>query len=103
MMNFKPSLCTNCLQFVVRAKLLPSPTILKQATINGAKNVGMEGLLGELIPGAYADLLFLNENPLEDITCFRRPEKNLMAIIKDGRVVQSRVPGLSVERSVDWS
>jgi imidazolonepropionase-like amidohydrolase len=63
----------------------------------------MEGLLGEIVPGAYADILFLKENPLEDITSFRRTDQNLMAIIKDGRVVKSRVPGLSVERSVDWN
>lgn len=97
-----PVLPMQTFEFVVRSKILPSPTILKQATINGAKNVGMEGLLGELIPGSYADLLFLKENPLEDITCFDRQEENLMGIMKDGRVVKSRVDGLKVERSVDW-
>lgn len=47
-------------------------------------------------------IIFLKENPLENVTSFRRTDQNLMAIIKDGRVVKSRVPSLSVERSVDW-
>jgi hypothetical protein len=50
-----------------RSKILPSLTALKQATINGAKQIGTQGLLGEFIPAAYPDLLFSNENPLEDV------------------------------------
>jgi hypothetical protein len=50
-----------------RSKILPSLTALKQATINGAKQIGIQGLLGEFIPAAYPDLLFSNENPLEDV------------------------------------
>lgn len=59
------SLLTDKRQFVVRAAILPSPTVLKQVTINEAKQLGMEGKLGEIIPGASADMLFLKENPLE--------------------------------------
>jgi imidazolonepropionase-like amidohydrolase len=62
----------------------------------------MEGLLGELIPGAYADLLFLKENPLDDVTCFDRPKENVMAIMKDGRFVKSQIDGVKVERACAW-
>jgi imidazolonepropionase-like amidohydrolase len=63
----------------------------------------MEGLLGEIVAGAYADIIFLKENPLENVTSFHRTDQNLMAIIKDGSVVKSCVLSLSVERSVDWN
>ncbi|TVY82947.1 Uncharacterized protein LSUE1_G003146 [Lachnellula suecica] len=98
-----PTLVMQTYEFVVRAALLLSPVVLKQATINGAKQIGMEGLLNELIPGAYADLLFLNENPLEDIICFDRKEENLVAIMKDGRFVKSHIAGVKAERECSWN
>jgi imidazolonepropionase-like amidohydrolase len=98
-----PTLVMQTYEFVVRGKILPSSTVLKQATINGAKQVGMEGLLGELIPGAYADLLFLNENPLEDISTLDRINENLALVMKDGRVVKSQVDSVKVERACAWN
>jgi len=59
--------------------------------------VGMEGLLGELIPGTYADLLFLHENPVEDVSSLDRKNENLALIMKDRRLVESRVDGVMVE------
>ena len=77
--------------------------VLRQATINGAKQLGIEGLLGELVPGAYADLLFLEENPLEDVACLDRTNENLIAIVKDGRFVKSQIAGLKAERECSWN
>jgi imidazolonepropionase-like amidohydrolase len=88
---------------VVRAKLLPSPTVLRQATINGAKQLGMEGKLGELVAGAYADMLFLKDNPLEDVTCLDRTDECTVAIIKDGRFVKSNLEGVEVDRACSWN
>lgn len=98
-----PTLVMQTFEFVVRSKILPSPVVLRQATVNGAKQVGMEGLLGELIPGAYADLLFLKENPLVDVTSLDRIDENLCLIMKDGRVVKSMVEGVEVERACAWN
>lgn len=64
--------------------------------------VWKEGLLGELIPGSFADLLFLVENLLEDISSLDRIDENLALIMKDGRVVKSQVEGVKVERACAW-
>lgn len=56
-----------------------------------------EGQLGQIIPHATADLLILDTNPLVDIRILDRPEKHLLAILKEGRVVTSRVAGLEVD------
>lgn len=45
-----------------------------------------EGKLGEIIPGAIADLIVLEKNPLEDITVLDRPELYLKAVFKEGRL-----------------
>jgi len=81
-------------EFTVRAEILSSPAILRHATINVAKMLGKEGLLGEIKPGALADLLILDANPLEDITVLDRPEDHLLAVIKEGRVAFSSLPAL---------
>ncbi|KAF8830334.1 hypothetical protein HHX47_DHR2000628 [Lentinula edodes] len=50
----------------------------------------LSAVRGELKSGAdwaYADLLVLNANPLDDVTVLDRPENHLMAVIKGGRVV----------------
>ena len=40
----------------------PAQFALQAATVNGAKALGMEGKLGVIAPGAYADLAFLDLN-----------------------------------------
>ncbi|KAF3061321.1 hypothetical protein GL218_03967 [Daldinia childiae] len=98
-----PTLVMQTYEFVVRGKILPSPTVLRQATINGAKQLGMEGLLGELIEGSFADLLFLKENPLDDVSTLDRTRDNLMLVMKDGRIVKSQIQELKPERTCDWN
>ena len=41
--------------------------VIKAATIDGARYIGMEEHIGSLEKGKLADLIILNENPLEDI------------------------------------
>ncbi|KAL4937282.1 hypothetical protein BDV06DRAFT_215994 [Aspergillus oleicola] len=98
-----PTLVMQTYEFVVRSKILPSAVVLRQATINGAKQLDMEGKIGELVEGSFADLLFLKENPLQDVASLDRVESNLMLVIKDGRIVKSRVEGVRVERNCEWN
>ncbi|KAJ7507119.1 hypothetical protein B0H11DRAFT_1970337 [Mycena galericulata] len=83
-------------EFAVRASVLPSSAILKHATTNAAQMLGKSSLIGAISAGAYADLLILDANPLEDVTVLDRPEDHLMAVMKQGRVISSRVEGLIV-------
>jgi imidazolonepropionase-like amidohydrolase len=57
----------------------------------------MDGQLGIIAPGAIADLLVLNENPLDDITVLDRSEVYLEAVMKAGRVITSSLPKLRVQ------
>jgi len=80
-------------EFTVRASVLPSPTILQHATCNAARML-KNPKLGQISPDAYADLIILDANPLEDVTILDYPENHLFAVIKGGVVVSSRVEGL---------
>jgi imidazolonepropionase-like amidohydrolase len=51
---------------------------------SGGLNPYKDGTLGAIEPGAYADLLIIDGNPLEDLTVLRDRE-NLKVIMKDGQ------------------
>jgi imidazolonepropionase-like amidohydrolase len=77
-------------EFSLRSKILSAREILQSATINPARRFGLEGFLGQIKPGFAADMIILNENPLNDISIFDYPEKHTLAVIKEGRVYHSR-------------
>ncbi len=75
-----------------RLKWFSSLEILRQATSTNGDLLALSGprngygRLGVLEPGALADLLIVDGNPLEDIRVLEEPEKNLRLIMKDGRI-----------------
>ena len=52
---------------------IPMYAVLRAATANGAESVGRPGEFGTVMPGARADLLVLDGNPLLDRTVLRAP------------------------------
>ncbi|KAL7658193.1 hypothetical protein ACMYSQ_004329 [Aspergillus niger] len=88
-------------EFSIRSGVLSAKDILKSATVNAARYLGMEGQLGCIKEGSIADMLILTSNPLEDITVLDRIQDNLVAILKDGRVVSKNVDWLSVDPLYD--
>ncbi|KAI5195958.1 amidohydrolase [Aureobasidium subglaciale] len=81
-------------EFALRSQVLTPLQLLQSATINPARMLRHEKLLGQLAPGFLADVLILNENPLEDMTVFDKPNEHLLAVVKEGRVFVSRWSGL---------
>ena len=61
---------------------IPPADVLKAATINGARALGVADRLGTIDAGKLADLYVAQGNPLEDITAAR----NVALVVKDGRV-----------------
>ncbi|KAJ6114332.1 hypothetical protein N7486_000110 [Penicillium sp. IBT 16267x] len=88
-------------EFSIRSGVLSAKDILQSATINAAKYLGMEDQLGCIKKGSIADVLVLKSNPLEDITILDHIQDNLVAILKDGRVVFKKSAWLSVDPIYD--
>ena len=59
---------------------LPPAAVLKAATINGARSLGIETRLGSIESGKLADLVVVIGDPLNDIKAAR----NVRYVIKDG-------------------
>lgn len=57
---------------------------LKVATIHGAKAIGLDGDLGTIESGKMADLIILNENPLEDL----RNTNTIEYVMLNGRLYE---------------
>jgi imidazolonepropionase-like amidohydrolase len=84
-------------EFSVRSAVLSPVEILRSATTNAAKLLMHEGKLGTLQAGAFADLLILSDDPLENISVLDQVDRTLLAIIKDGRVVSSCLEEVTID------
>ena len=75
-------------EFTIRKDFQSSIEILRSATTLPASMLGMSGLLGTVSIGAYADLIVMKNNPLDDISFMARPEE-FSAIILNGSFVRN--------------
>jgi imidazolonepropionase-like amidohydrolase len=75
-------------EFTIRAQVQPAADILRAATTTAARLIGLEGQLGVVAPGAEADLLVVDGDPLADISVLTRPDTHLLMIVQAGRVVR---------------
>jgi len=57
----------------------------------GKRHPYQQGPLGVIRPGAYADIIIVDGNPLEDISLLGDPEKNLKLIMKDRRIYKNTI------------
>ncbi len=73
------------LEFIHRAKVLKPIEIIRQATLVGAEILRQEGKLGIVAPGAYADLIVVDGNPLKKLELFLDQGAHLPAIMKAGK------------------
>jgi imidazolonepropionase-like amidohydrolase len=76
-------------EFIARANFFTPYEILKQVTSSNAELFKLSGKRHPYQEGAYADLLVIDGNPLNDITILADPEKNLRIIMKDGKIYKN--------------
>jgi imidazolonepropionase-like amidohydrolase len=78
-------------EFVIRAEVQPPADLIRAATTTAARLLRMAGQVGVVAPGALADLLVIEGNPLEDIRLLTTPDRTLKLIMKDGRVYKNQL------------
>ncbi len=71
-------------EFRIRGEVMPAIDVIRSATLIGAEVVRQEGKLGTIAPGAHADLLVVDGDPLKDLGLFKDGGPHLSAIMKAG-------------------
>jgi len=79
------------LEFTYRARVLKPIEIIRQATTIGAEILRMEGKLGVVAPGAYADLIAIDGNPLKKLELFLDQGRHLPMIMKAGKFHKNKL------------
>ncbi len=57
----------------------------------GPRNPYKDGPLGVVKEGAYADLILVDGNPLENLDLVADPDNNFVVIVKDGKIYKNTV------------
>ncbi len=69
-------------ELLLRSQVLGTAKVIQQATLIGAEILNQQGLLGEVSEGAYADLLLVDGNPLDDIALLTRAESIKLILVR---------------------
>jgi imidazolonepropionase-like amidohydrolase len=85
-------------QLTKMARWYQAHEVLTMATSSNARLLALSGLrnpypgrLGVIEPGAIADLLLIDGDPLADINLLNRPETGMAVIMKGGEIYKNRV------------
>ncbi len=81
----------HCDEFMLRSGVMSAQEIIRSATLVNAEILRHTGKLGELVPGAFADLLVVDGDPYRDLNVFRGDGGRLDAIMLDGAFVKNRL------------
>lgn len=73
-------------EFRLRIQVLSPAEVIASATVVGAELLGMGQRLGRLAPGALADLLLVDGNPLRSIDCLLGQGEHIPLVMKGGVV-----------------
>jgi imidazolonepropionase-like amidohydrolase len=70
----------------IRARVQEPRVVLASATLVNAEILGQTGRLGTIAPGALADLIAVDGNPLKDLGLLQGQGRHLPLIVKNGTV-----------------
>ena len=88
---FGPMLSRQSEEFSIRCEIEKPIDVIRSATVHAAELFNMTGRIGAVAPGAYADLLVVNGDPVADINLLQEQGKHLDVIMKAGKFVVNRL------------
>jgi len=78
-------------EFEMRMDLDSPANVIRSATTTNAALLMQKDKLGTIAPGAYADLLVVEGDPLTDLRVMLDPQKNLKLIMKHGVIYKNEL------------
>jgi imidazolonepropionase-like amidohydrolase len=76
-------------EFPLRGRYIPADAVIRSATVDAAKVLRMEGQIGAITPGAHADIIAVNGNPLKDLNLLTDQGAHIPLILQGGRAVKN--------------
>jgi imidazolonepropionase-like amidohydrolase len=83
-------------EFDLRLPAMTPVQALQSATFTAAQLMREEGRIGELVAGAWADVLLVDGDPTRELSMLTKPDEGIRLIVQGGRVVKN---SLSAARS----
>ncbi|MBS1163750.1 MAG: amidohydrolase [Burkholderiaceae bacterium] len=80
-----------CREFTIRSEVFTPLELLRQATSVAAEMMMMDGQVGCIAPGAHADLIVVDGDPLKDIGLLAANGRHLGAIVRGGAIVKNEL------------
>jgi imidazolonepropionase-like amidohydrolase len=77
------------LEFALRGEFQKPIDVIRSATNVAADLFQMSDNIGQIKPGAFADIISVKGNPLEDLGILQKPTKFLKLIIKGGKIYKN--------------
>jgi len=78
-------------ELFLRGQVQPPVDVLRSATSINAEIIQQAGKLGQVSPGALADLILIDGDPLNDISVFIDSKESVRLVMIGGRVRRNRV------------
>jgi imidazolonepropionase-like amidohydrolase len=78
-------------EFTIRGRVLPAQEVIRSATADAAKLLRMEGEIGAIAPGAHADLVVVDGDPLKDLALLTGQGRHMPAIMKGGKFFKNEL------------
>jgi imidazolonepropionase-like amidohydrolase len=79
------------MEFEILARVLTNAEIIRSATLVGARLCHMEGQIGVVAEGSFADLLVVEGNPYEDISVLAGDGAKMRMIMRNGAAVKNEL------------
>lgn len=76
-------------EFLLRGEVLPAHEVIRSATGDAARVLRMEGKVGCIAPGAFADLIVVNGDPLRNLSLLTNQGQHMPVIVKSGEIVKN--------------
>ena len=77
-------------EFVIRGRVLKPQAIIAGTTHIAAKLCRMEGKIGAVAPGAFADLIAVDGDPLKDLALLTGQGRHMPLILRSGKIVKRK-------------
>ena len=78
-------------ELMLRGQVQSPLEVLRSATAINAEIVQMDGRLGRIAPGALADMILIEGDPLRDLSVFEHSARTVRLVMLDGRIARDRL------------